>query len=90
MFPKGRIQQRFAEQTIDTPGISLAEKVVEMPVTQAQERMPQVANTHVQHVASTIKLERPKIIKQKVQKAVTHEKINQMTKHLQVQKTMEV
>ena len=86
VFPEDRIQQRFAEQTIDTPGISLAEKVVEMPVTQAQERMQQVANTHVQHVASAVKVERPEIIKQTVHKAVTQEKINQMTKHLPVQK----
>ena len=36
VFPKDRIQQRIAVQTIDTPGISLAEKIVEWPVTQTQ------------------------------------------------------
>ena len=45
-------------------------KVVEMLVTQTQERMQQVANAHVQHVASTVKVERPKIIMQTVQKIV--------------------
>ena len=90
VFPKDRIQQRFAELTIGIPCISLAEKCVEMLVTQTQERMQQVANTHVQHVASTVKVERPKIIKQTVQKAVTQEWINQMTKHMPVQKTTEV
>ena len=90
VFPEGRIEQRFAEQTIDTPALFLAENVVEMLVTQTQEKIQQVASTHVQHVASTDQVERRKIIKQAVQKAVIWEKINQMTKHLPVQKTMEV
>ena len=37
VFPKDRIQQRFADQTIDTPDISLNEKIVEGPVTQTRQ-----------------------------------------------------
>ena len=77
VFPEDRIRQRFAEHTIAAPGISLDGKVVEVLVTQTQEKKQQVANTHVQHVASTVKVEKPKIMKQTVQKAVTQEKINQ-------------
>ena len=65
VFPKDRIQQRFAEQTIDTPGISLAEKIVEGPVTQTQ----QVVNTSVQHDVNTLEAE----------KRIIQEKINQVT-----------
>ena len=90
VFPEDKIQKRFAGQTIDSPGMFLAEKIVEMPVTQAQDRMQQVTNTHVLHVVSTVKVERSKIINQTMQKAVTQEKINQMNKHLSVQKTMGV
>ena len=69
VFPKDKIQQRFAEQTIDTPGISLAEKIVEGPVTQAQ----QVANTSVQHDVNTLEVE----------KRIIQEKINQVTRHVE-------
>ena len=52
--PKDRIQQRLAEQIIDeTPDISLAEKIVERPVTQTQ----QAVNTDVQHVVNTVEAE---------------------------------
>ena len=42
-------------------------------------------NTHVQHVVHTIKVERPRIIKQTVQKPIIQEKINRVTKHVEVQ-----
>ena len=44
VFPQGRIQQRFVEQTDETPDISLGEKIVEKP-----------GNTRVQHVVDTVK-----------------------------------
>ena len=37
-FSQDKVQQRFWEQTIETPAISLAEKIVEMPVTRTQRR----------------------------------------------------
>ena len=33
IFSQNRVQQRFGRQTIKTPGVSLAEKIVQMPVT---------------------------------------------------------
>ena len=42
--------------------------------------------THVQHVVNTIEVEKPKIIKETVQrkKPIIQEKINQVTKHVEV------
>ena len=71
------IQQRIVEQTI--PAILLAEKIVELPVIQTEERTQQGVNTHAQHVVNT---ERPEIIKQTGQKNITQEKINQITSKL--------
>ena len=82
VFPKDRIQQRFVEQTNETPDVSLAEKVVERPVTQTQ----QAVNTHVQHVANAVEVEKPKIIELTVQrkKYNIQEKINQVTRHVEI------
>ena len=55
-----------------------------MLVTETQEKTQQVANTHVQHVVNTVKVEKPKIIKQTMQKPVIQEKINQATKRIEV------
>ena len=62
-----RVQQRFGRQIIETPSISLAEKIVEMPVTQTREETQQVANTHVQHIINTVRVEILKIIKKTVE-----------------------
>ena len=43
------------EQTDETPDISIAEKIVEGPVTQTQGKTQQVLNTRVQHVVDTVK-----------------------------------
>ena len=67
VFSQDRVQQRFGGQIIEAPALSLTENVVEMPVTQTQEKMQQVAHTHVQNVANTIKEEKRKIVKQTVQ-----------------------
>ena len=78
-----RVRQRFGGQIIESPTLSLAEKIVEMPVTQKTQ---QVANTHVQHVVNAVEAEMPKIIKETVQRKrpVINEKINQVTKHPEV------
>ena len=39
----------------------------------------------VQHVVHTVEVERPRIIKQIVQKPIIQEKINRVTKHVEVQ-----
>ena len=51
--------QRFAEQTGEIPDKSLAEKIVEGPVTQTQGKTQQVVNTHVQHIVNTVDAEVP-------------------------------
>ena len=74
------IQQRIVEQTI--PAILLAEKIVELPVIQTEQRTQQSVNTHAQHIVNTVEVERPEIIKQTGQKSIIQEKINQVTKHV--------
>ena len=37
VFSQDRVQQRFGEQTIETPAVSLDEKIVEVPVTHARK-----------------------------------------------------
>ena len=69
--PQDRIQQRLAEQTVDTLEISLAEKIVERAVTQTQ----QVVNTSVQQVVDAVKVE----------KRVIQEEINQVTRQDEMQ-----
>ena len=82
VFHQDRSQQCSAEQIDETPDVSLAEKVFERPVTQTQ----QVVNTSVQHVFNTVEVE----------KHIIHEKINQVTRHVEipllqiVKKTVEV
>ena len=70
VLTQDRIQQRFVEQTIETAAISLAEKIVEVPVIQTQGKTQQVANTHGQHVVDTVEVE----------KHIIQEKINQVDK----------
>ena len=66
-----RIQQSSMEQVIEIPAASLAEKIVEMHITQNTQ---QVANTHVQHVVNAVEVE----------KHVVQEKINQETKRIEI------
>ena len=86
VFPQDRVQQCFTEQTIETPAISLEVKITEAPVIQTHEETQQLVNTHVQHVVNTVQVEEPKLIKETVQrkKAIDQEKINQVTKHIDV------
>ena len=82
VFSQDRIHQRIVEQTI--PAIPLAEKIVELPVIQTEEKTRQGVNTHAQYVVDTVEVERPKIIDETVQKPIIQEKINPMTKHVEV------
>ena len=82
VFSQDRIQQRIDEQTI--PAIPLAEKIVELPVIQTEEKTQQGMNTLTQHVVDTVEVERPTIIDETVQKPIIQEKINQVTKHVEV------
>ena len=54
-IPKDRIQQRFVEQTDETPDISFAEKIVEKAVIQTQGNTQQVVNTGVPHVVPLLR-----------------------------------
>ena len=66
VFSQDKVQQRFGEQTTETPAISLGEKIVEMTVTRTQEKTQQVVNTHVFSTLSTqSKVEKAEVIKQK-------------------------
>ena len=82
VFSQDRIQQRIVEQII--PATSLAEMIVEVPVIQTPERTQQVVNMNVQHIVDTVLVEKPKIIDETVQKPTIQEKINQVTKHVEV------
>ena len=82
IFSQDGIQQRAMEQT--TPATSLVEMIVEVPVARTPEKAQQVANTLVQHDVNTVEVERPQIIKQTWQKPIIQEKINQVTKHVEV------
>ena len=81
-----RVQQRSRGQIIETPAVSLAEKIVEVPVIQAQGKTQQAMNTHVQHVVNAVEAEMPRIIKETVQrkKPILNEKINQVTKRTEI------
>ena len=58
---------RFGKQTIESPAISLAERVVEASDTRTQDKTQHVVNTHVQHVVNTVEVERPKLAQETVQ-----------------------
>ena len=76
------IQQRIVEQTI--PAILLAEKIVELPVIQTEGTTQQVANTHVQHAVNAVEVENSEIIEETGQKPIIQEKIDQVTKHVEI------
>ena len=71
-FSQDRVQLRFGGQIIENPAIPLAEKIVELPVIQTEEKTQQGVNTSVQHVFNT------------VEKRIIQEKINQVTIHVEI------
>ena len=82
VFSLDGVQQRIVEQTI--PATSLAEMIIEVPVIQTPERTQQVVNTSVQLVVNAVEVEKSEIIDETVQKPTIQEKINQVTKHVEV------
>ena len=76
------IQQRIVEQTI--PAFPLAEMIVKVPVIQTPERTQQVVNTSVQHVVNAVEVEKSEIIEETGQKPIIQEKIDQVTKHVEI------
>ena len=74
VFSQDRVEQRFEGQIIETPAISLAEKIVEVPVIQTEEKTQHGVNMCVQHVVDTAEVE----------KHIIQEKINQETKRIEV------
>ena len=79
-----KVQQRLVEQITETLVTPFVEKIVEMLVDQTREKVLQAANTHAQHVASTVEVETPKIIKEAVRgkKSVIRVKISQVAEHI--------
>ena len=82
VFSQDRIQRRIVEQII--PATLLTEMIIDVPVIQTPEKTQQAMNTYVQHVVDTVEVERPKIIDGTVQKPIIQEKINPVTKHVEV------
>ena len=78
-----RVQQSSVEQTVETPDMTLAEKIIEMPVTRKTQ---QDVNMCVQHLVNAVEVE----------KRIIQEKINQVIRHVEtlllqiVKKTVEV
>ena len=66
VFSQDRIQERTVEYFILAN--SLAEKIVVVPVIQMQGTTQRDVNTHVQHVANAVEVEKPKIIDLTVQR----------------------
>ena len=60
-FSQDRVQLRFRGQIIENLAIPFAEKIVELPVIQTEEKTQQGVNTHAQHVVNTVEVERLKI-----------------------------
>ena len=85
VFSLNGVQQRSVEQIIETPVISLAGKIVEMPI-QTEEKTQQGVNMCVQQAVNAVEVEKSKIIDETVQrmKPIIQEKINQETKRIEV------
>ena len=85
-FSQDRVQLCFGGQIIEPPVISLAEKIVEVPVIQTEEKTQQDVNMCVQHLVNAVEVE----------KRIIQEKINQVIRHAEtlllqiVKKTVEV
>ena len=81
-----RVQLRFGGQIVETLAISLAEKIVEVPVIQTEEKTQQGVNMCVQHVVNAVEVEKSNIIEETVQrmKPIIQEKVNQETKCIEV------
>ena len=86
----------LAVKILEAPVIQTHEKTQHLANTHVQHvvntveveepKFSQLVNTHVQHVVNTVEVEEPKLIKETVQrkKPIVQEKINQVTKHIDV------
>ena len=83
VFSQDRTQERTVKQI--NPAIPLAEKIVELPVIQTEEKTRQGVNACVQHIANAVEVEKPKIIELTVQrkKFIIQEKTNRGTKPIE-------
>ena len=83
-FLKAFSQDRV--QLLENPAVPLAEKIVELPVIQTEEKTQQGVNACVQHVVNAVEVEKYKIIEETVQrmKPIIQEKINQETKGMKI------
>ena len=57
-FSQDRVQLRFGGQIIENPAIPLAEKIVELPVSQTEEKTQQGANMCFQHIVNAVEVEK--------------------------------
>ena len=73
-FSQDRVHLRVGGQIIENPAIPLAEKIVELPVIQTEEKTQQGLNMCVQHVVNAVEVE----------KHIVQEKINQETKRIEI------
>ena len=71
VFPQDRVQQSSADQTIEIPAVSLAQKIIEMLVTRTQDKTQHVM---VVNAVNAVEAEKP----------IINEKINQVTKHVEI------
>ena len=85
VFSQDRTQERTVKQI--NPAIPLAEKIVELPVIQTEEKTRQGVNACVQHVANAVEVEKPKIIELTVQRKtfIIQEKTNRVIEFPQAQ-----
>ena len=67
-FSQDRVQLRVRGQIIDNPAIPLAEKIVELPVIQTEEKTRQGVNVCAQHVVNAVEVKMSKIIEETVQR----------------------
>ena len=67
-FSQDRVQLRFRGQIIENPAIPLAEKIVELPVIQTEEKTRQGVNVCAQHVVNAVEVKMSKIIEETVQR----------------------
>ena len=85
VFSQDRTQERTVKQI--NPAVPLAEKIVELPVIQTEEKTRQGVNACVQHVANAVEVEKPKIIELTVQRKtfIIQEKTNRVIEFPQAQ-----
>ena len=67
-FSQDRVQLRFGGQIIENPAILLAEKNVEVPAIQTDEKLRQDVNMCIQHFVNAVEVEKFGIVEETVQR----------------------